>query len=214
MNISGLLDLIQYLFLIYLGFTIIYLLFFAIASFFYKNNNEITDGKLRNFLILIPAFKEDKIILNTATEALKQDYPSDLFDVYVIADSFKPETIEILKKEEGVNVLEVSFEHSTKSRSINKALEVIPKDYDGIVILDADNLMGADFIQKVNRAMSNGATSIQSHRVAKNLNTSFAILDAISEEVNNTMFRQGPAAVGISSGLIGSGMAFEYKLFK
>ena len=41
-----------------------------------------------------------------------------------------------------------------------------------------------------------------------------AILDAISEEVNNQIFRKGHRALGLSSALIGSGMAFDYHFFK
>ncbi|MBO6630293.1 MAG: glycosyltransferase, partial [Psychroserpens sp.] len=38
--------------------------------------------------------------------------------------------------------------------------------------------------------------------------------DAASEAINNHIFRRGHRALGLSSGLIGSGMAFDYKLFK
>ena len=56
--------------------------------------------------------------------------------------------------------------------------------------------------------------AIQTHRTAKNRNTEIAILDGVSEEVNNTIFRRGHVRVGISSALIGSGMAFDYKWFR
>ncbi len=214
MKISLLLEVIQYLFLIYLGLSTIYLFFFAISSFFYKAKSGIKKASLRNFLILIPAYKEDTVIINTATEALKQNYPSELYDVYVIADSFDTETIKTLQEIERVNCIEVSFEQSTKARSINKALETIKKTYDGIIIIDADNIMEENFISKANTALSNGSNAIQGHRVAKNMDTSFAILDAISEEINNTIFRKGHAAIGMSSALIGSGMAFDFNLYK
>lgn len=54
---------------------------------------------------------------------------------------------------------------------------------------------------------------VQTHRVAKNLNTNMAYLDAISEEINNSIFRLGHVNLGMSAALIGSGMAFEYSLF-
>ncbi|MBC8319537.1 MAG: glycosyltransferase [Bacteroidetes bacterium] len=214
MTALNFLNFIQYLFLIYSGFYAVYLLFYAIASFFYKYGGKTSTNRLRKFLILIPAYKEDKIIINTATEALKQDYPSDLYDVYVIADSFKRETIELLQNEDNIQCIEVSFKLSTKARSINKALQAITEEYDGVIILDADNIMDDDLILKVNNAMANGSKAIQCHRVAKNQDTSFAILDALSEEINNTIFRKGHIALGISSALIGSGMAFEYKLYR
>ena len=55
---------------------------------------------------------------------------------------------------------------------------------------------------------------MQGHRVAKNHNTNLATLDAVSEEINNNIFRSGHRAIGLSSALIGSGMAFDYELIK
>jgi cellulose synthase/poly-beta-1,6-N-acetylglucosamine synthase-like glycosyltransferase len=39
--------------------------------------------------ILVPAYKEDGIIVSTALSHLQLDYPRDLFDVYILADSFQ-----------------------------------------------------------------------------------------------------------------------------
>jgi cellulose synthase/poly-beta-1,6-N-acetylglucosamine synthase-like glycosyltransferase len=55
---------------------------------------------------------------------------------------------------------------------------------------------------------------VQGHRIAKNMNTPFAILDAISEEINNNIFRRGHRNLGFSSALIGSAMAFRYAYLK
>ena len=82
------------------------------------------------------------------------------------------------------------------------------------MVLDADNLMETSFISKVNNAFNKGYMAVQGHRVAKNINTRFAILDAVSEEVNNMIFRKGHRVVGLSAALIGSGMAMEYAYFK
>jgi cellulose synthase/poly-beta-1,6-N-acetylglucosamine synthase-like glycosyltransferase len=56
--------------------------------------------------------------------------------------------------------------------------------------------------------------AVQGHRAAKNMNTSLAILDAVSEEINNHIFRKGHRVLGLSSAIIGSGMAFKYDFFK
>jgi cellulose synthase/poly-beta-1,6-N-acetylglucosamine synthase-like glycosyltransferase len=75
--------------------------------------------------------------------------------------------------------------------------------------------MEKDFLRKINgKFKSTGVKAVQGHRVAKNLNTGFAILDAISEEINNHIYRKGHRVLGLSSGLIGSGMAFEYQMYK
>ena len=168
---------------------------------------------MRRFLVLIPAYKEDIVIVNVAIDALKQDYPQDLYDVYVIADQLKPETIETIRAA-SVNVVTVSFNISTKAKSINEGIIAAGENYDAVVILDADNLMDYDFLSRSNELMNGGAIAIQGHRVAKNTESTFSILDAISEEINNTVFRKGHVALGLSSALIGSGMALEYHIYK
>ncbi|MCD4773193.1 MAG: glycosyltransferase [Bacteroidales bacterium] len=198
---------------IYFGLSSLYLFIFSFSSLFYQKKQYFESIDFQNFLILIPAYKEDNVIINTAKEALKQNYPSKFYDVYVIADSFKKPTIEELKRNK-VNVLEVSFEKSTKAKAINKALSSIKNTYDAIIILDADNIMEKDFIKKINFSLSNGHKAIQAHRVAKNQNNSISVLDSISEEINNSIFRKGHSALSLSSALIGSGMAFEYHLYK
>ena len=207
------LEIFIWIFSFYLGLSSVYLFIFSISSLFYRKKQNFESPVLKNFLVLIPAYKEDNVIINTATEALKQNYPSKLYDVYVIADSFKKTTIEELKTR-SINVLEVSFTKSSKANSINKALSVIKKIYDATIILDADNIMEVDFIKKINYLFSNGHNIIQAHRVAKNQNNSIAVLDAISEEINNSLFRKGHSALGFSCSLIGSGIAFEYHIFK
>ena len=62
--------------------------------------------------------------------------------------------------------------------------------------------------------VSQGAKAIQTHRKAKNLNSDTAILDAVIEEMNNTIFRKGHIQLGFSSALIGSGMVFDFQWFK
>ena len=207
------LTIIQIVLLVYFGLVVFYIFSISVASLFPNQNKPIIKSINRRIALLIPGFKEDRVILEVAEDALNQSYPKHLFDVIVIADSFLPRTIEQLKKLP-IKLIEVSFENSTKARSINKALSILPEDYDIIVILDADNLMEKDFLRKMNDAFSCGFTCVQGHRVAKNLDSSMAILDALSEEVNNNLFRKGHRVLGLSAALIGSGMAFDFKYYK
>ena len=204
---------IQIVLFIYVTGTILMLLLFSFASLFTYNPPKAKDQVLRKFVVLIPAYQEDEVIMEVVTDALKQQYPSEKFDVVVIADKFRPETIQLLKMTKAI-VLAKDFEISTKSRALKYAFEQLTGDYDVACILDADNLMAPDFLQKLNAAFSNGFIAVQGHRVAKNTNTNFAILDAISEEINNHIFRYGQRVLGFSSTLIGSAMAFDFSFFK
>lgn len=168
----------------------------------------------RKIGVLIPAYKEDAVIVDSVTGNLTQNYPPDRFDLIVIADSFQPQTLATLATLP-VTVLEVSFAVSTVAKAIQSALAQLPLEkYDILVVSDADNHMAPDFLRRINAAFAQGWRAVQGHRVAKNTTTSVAILDAISEEINNHVFRKGNRALGLSSALIGSGMAFDPALMK
>ena len=204
---------IQLIFYVLFLICTIYLFVFAIAGLFYKPLKYGHSVNLRKFAVFIPGYKEDKIILDVAKKALEQDYPSEYFDVIIIADSFKKETVDKLK-ELPLKVNEVYFEKSSKAKSLNKTMEMLSDEYEVALVLDADNIMANDFINQMNQAFNQGFIAVQGHRLAKNTNTHFAVLDALSEEINNHIFRRGHRVLGLSAALIGSGMAFDYQLYK
>jgi cellulose synthase/poly-beta-1,6-N-acetylglucosamine synthase-like glycosyltransferase len=197
----------------YFTMSCLYVFVFAIAGHLYKKQRSLSSKTQSKIAVLIPSYKEDFVIVEVAKSALKQNYQSKNFDVVVIADSLQASTITELKSLP-ITLIEVSFEESTKAKALNKAMADLEAVYDYAIVLDADNIMEPDFLIKMNDAFQNGYQIVQGHRKAKNLNTSFAILDAASEEINNHIFRKGHRALGFSSGLIGSGMGFDYKLFK
>lgn len=210
---SQIMHFIQIIFIIYLGFSALYFFIFATASLFpYKLKGN--QKKLHKYAVMIPGYKEDEVILDVIEEAVQQDYPSEKYDVIVIADSYQQDTLDEIKKKP-VTLIEVAFEKSTKAKALNKAMDMLPDNtYDVAVILDADNIMERDFLTKINEKFTDNRDIIQGHRIAKNINTPFSLLDAISEEINNNVFRKGHRKMGLSSALIGSAMAFRYDYFK
>ena len=198
----------------YCALSVLYLVLFSLSgSLFYRRNTNQKATPIKKIAVLVPAYKEDEIIISTAKSLLDLNYPIDLYDVYILADSFQEGTLERLRQFP-IHVFEVSFDKSTKTKSLNEGFKRIDRDYDIALICDADNILAKDFLQKINAAFVNGSKAVQGRRVAKNLDTSFAILDACSEAINNNIFRKGPSAIGLSSSVIGSGMAFEYETIK
>jgi cellulose synthase/poly-beta-1,6-N-acetylglucosamine synthase-like glycosyltransferase len=206
-------NLVQVILLVFTALATLYILVYAVAGLFYKQPRRPVAARFRKMAVLIPGYKEDEVIVEVARQAIGQSYPADCFDVVIIADSFQPETLARLR-EMPIKVIEVSFEKSTKAKALNKAMEQLGDAYDIAVVLDADNVMEDDFLKKVNAAFEQDYQAVQGHRTAKNMNTSLALLDAVSEEINNHIFRKGHRAVGLSSAIIGSGMAFRYGYFK
>ena len=198
---------------VYLGVYSLYLFVFSVLGKIIRVKAPAKSSSVAKFVIYICSYKEDEIILNSAASAVTIDYPQHLFHVCVIADSLQPQTIAKLKKMP-IQVLEVVFENSTKSKALHKAIENTANDYDAAIVFDIDNIAAPDFLYRINDYLQAGNKVVQGHRLAKNTNTKVAILDAVSEEVNNHIFRKSQRVFGFSAAIIGSGMALEYKLFK
>lgn len=198
-----------------LAIPVAYQLFFAICSKFRcsrKHTSEALAGDCK-VLVLIPAYMEDAVIEQSVTSIMGQDYPKDKYKVTVIADKFKKETVERLNTYR-INVLDMNFDASSKAVALKYAMEHECEVFDIVVILDADNVVDPSFLDDMATAYSQGDQAIQAHRMAKNRNTDIATLDALNEEVSNSILRKGHNVVGMSSALIGSGMGFDFKWFK
>ena len=198
----------------YFAYVILYSLLFSLAGLFYRipvfsSANPIL---LNRIAVLIPCYKEDNVIVNVAKQALIQTYQKENYDVIVIADSLSDATLTELSSL-NITIHKVQFDKSTKVKSLQSFLNST-NEYEIAVILDADNVMDHEFLTKINQYYNNGWNAIQGQRTAKNKNTSFAILDGLSEAIANHINRQGAIALGLSSPIIGSGMAFRFSLFK
>ena len=146
---------------VYLSINTLYFFVVAVAGKLYRSPKYAANEKKKRIAVLIPSYKEDHIIVNTARKAAAHDYPKDKFDVFVAADQLQKETIEQLRAIP-VNVLEVQFEIGSKARSLNKLLNHIPEnDYDVAIILDADNIMMPGTLEKLNDAFQHGFRAVQ-----------------------------------------------------
>ncbi|HPU24332.1 MAG TPA: glycosyltransferase family 2 protein, partial [Candidatus Kapabacteria bacterium] len=207
-------DVAIFILLLYFGFATTYLFVLAVFSLLKEKKFLPATDKLNRYAILIPNYRENRIILDVARTALNHDYPKDYFDVYVIADGVEPETVSKLK-DMGCYVIEVQFENSTKAKSLNAALCAIDQEkYDYAVVLDVDNIMQPGFLHQVNIVHNCGYKVVQGHRTAKNINTNTAYLDALSEESANSLIRRGIFRIGGSAMIIGSAFSIEWNLFK
>lgn len=210
---------------LFMAASAVYVLFFALVSILWKKRvsrltryltGQVLSMRKKDFfsyLILYPAYNEDRVIVNSVQKFLAQYYPYNCFHVAVISDHMQPETNEKLAALP-ITLLQPVFEKSSKAKAMQYAMDQIEGDYDFIVILDADNVVEPHFLEQLNTECAKGYKAIQCHRCAKNSNNDVAVLDGVSEEINNTIFRKAHNRLGLSAALIGSGMCFDYQLFK
>lgn len=208
--------LIDFLLWLFVAGSVFYVSLFAIISLFpTRSSSKIINKESRRtrFLVLFPAYKEDRVIINSLNKFVEQDYPRDCYDVAVIADHMQDDTIAVLR-DLPIKVLVPHFDKSSKAKALQYAIGNIGSDYDYVVILDADNVVENNFLTQLNQKLSvKQYTAIQCHRCAKNKDNEIAVLDGVSEEINNSIFRKAHNAIGLSSALIGSGMCIKYNWF-
>lgn len=216
MNFWDLLYIVDWFFFIIVAGTVLYLGIFSIASLFKRTTN-INEAKIkRRFIILIPAYKQDHVIEQTILSILAQSYPQRLFDVTVISDH-QSEITNMRLAQYPITLLTPNFAESSRAKSLQYAILNLPefKIYDVALVLDADNIIDQDFLTQMNDAFESAATkAIQAHTVSRNRDTSAARLDAIFEEINNSIFRKGQINLGLSASLADAGTAFDFKWFK
>jgi cellulose synthase/poly-beta-1,6-N-acetylglucosamine synthase-like glycosyltransferase len=204
---------LESLLLLYFFYVVAYTFVFSVAGLFYQEPPlSSKSANFFKFVVFIPSYKDDSVIIGVAEKALQQDYPREHYKVVVIADSLQPDTI-IKLRQLPIEVEEVKFDVSTKVKSLIEALK--KRDgYDYAVILDADNVMYSDFLTKLNGAHQLGYEAVQGQRLAKNTGNELSFLDGLSEAINNHVYRQGTVALGLSCSISGSAISVNYKTFK
>ena len=206
---------IDWLLWVLMACSVCYVAFFAFTSLFHHKKNEYSTFQVKqsSFLILYPAYKEDAVILHSVKQFLEQTYPQERYHVAVISDHMKETTNQQLR-ELPITLHVLTDEKSSKAKALQYAMRHTEGHYDYVVVLDADNVVLPDFLTQLNASCQQGYQAIQCHRCAKNSNNDVAVLDGISEEINNTLFRKAHNTIGLSSALIGSGMCFTFDWFK
>lgn len=206
---------IDILLFIIVSITVLYFTVFSFASLFSQHKTVPSAKRFNRFIILIPSYKKDDNIIETVKSILGQTYPERLFDITVISDHQK-EITNFKLAQYPITLLTPNFKNSSKARSLQLAINNLPqfKIYDVVIILDAGSLVEPEFLQQMNDAFEiAGTKAIQAHRLSKNRDTAIAHLDAIFEEINNSVFRRGHITLGISAAISGSGVAYDYKWF-
>lgn len=207
---------IDWVLFIGVAFTTFYLLVFSVASLF-SRQADISKAKRQNrFIVLVPSYKQDKVISQCVISILGQTYPQRMFDMIVISDH-QNEMTNMKLAQYPITLLTPNFEKSTKAKSLQYAIMNLPefKIYDAVVVLDADNIVEPEFLEQVNDAFEGAGTkAIITHRLPKNMDTTTARLDAIFEEINTSIFRRGHIRFGLSAAMSGSGVIYDFEWFK
>lgn len=172
----------------------------------------------KTFAILVAAHNEEPVI-GALLDNLKQlNYPKELYDVFVIADNCSDQTAEIARFH-GVAACE---RHDLNRRGKGYAIEwmlrelwMLPRQYDAVVMFDADNLASPDYLVHMNNDLCSGSRVIQAYLDTKNPHDSWITSAyAISYWYCNRLWQLARTNLGLANYLGGTGMCFDSSLLK
>lgn len=138
-----------------------------------KKRRTFTAQKLCRYAVLIAARNESSVIAQLVESIHGQEYPSDLVDVYVVADNCTDDTAAIAAAH-GARVFERQNKMQVgKGYALRFLLEKIQENYpqehyDGFFVFDADNLLDPHYIEEMNKVFSNGNQVVTGYRNTKN----------------------------------------------
>lgn len=160
--------------------------------------------------LLVPAHNEESVIYSSVKSIMKSNYPKDKFDIYVIADNCTDKTGE-LALAAGARVLR--REDKTK-RGKQYALDWAFKqinldDYDGIIVLDADNVIDLGFLAVMDYHLAAGHKVIQGYVETKNPGDSWITANYAYMFWYMCRLQMARNFLGLSAWLAGTGLCIS-----
>lgn len=146
--------------------------FFYVIVGLIKKPVRYTAKTNHRYAAVVSARNESAVIGNLIASLKGQNYPSELVDIYVIADNCTDDTAEAAKKA-GVYVYErFNRELVGKGYALDWFFKRLKEDgrfvYDAFIVFDADNIVEPGFISGMNTVFDNGYRIVTSYRNSKN----------------------------------------------
>ena len=196
----------------------LYQLIISLCSFIKVKEKPILEEKNNRFMAIIPAHNEEKVVANLIASLQKQNYPRDLYDIYVIADNCTDNTAKVAKDAGAIVYERFDEEHKTKGFALNWFLHQKIEEnanYDAFCIFDADNIVDENFIKNMNKKLCQGEEVVQGYRDIKNPTDSWIAGGyAIFYWMMHRFYHLARYNLGLSPLLNGTGFMVKFDLLK
>jgi len=169
------------------------------------------------FAVLVAARNEEAVIGGLVESLLAQDYPRELFDVIVVPNNCTDGT-SLAAGKAGAMVLACTVPTRSKGEVLDFALNRIfrwGKQYDAMVVFDADNLVDPRFLSRMNDAWQAGARVAQGYRDSKNpADTPISGCYSIYYWMIDRFYSQARSNLGLNAIINGSGFMVSMDILR
>lgn len=171
-----------------------------------KTGRYIRQPACTRFAVMIAARNEELVIGGLINSLLMQDYPRELYDIYVIPNNCTDNTAQAAERF-GARVLECTVPVHSKGEVLRLAWSALAgRGYDAVCVFDADNIVDCHFLAEMNNAYCGGARAAQGYRDSKNpYDTAVSAGCSIYYWMMDRFYNGGKSALGLSALIGGTG---------
>ena len=196
----------------------LYQLMISICSLVKLKEKPLLINKNHRFMAIIPAHNEEAVVGNLIESLKKQDYPTDLYDIYVIADNCTDNTAKIAREKGAIVYERFDSEKKTKGYALQWFLQQKIQEnalYDAFFVFDADNIVDKGFIKAMNKKLCQGEDVVQGYRDIKNPTDSWVTAGyAIFYWTMHRFYHLARYNLGLSPLLNGTGFMVKFDVIK
>ncbi len=190
----------------------------SFCSLIKLKDKKILIEKDHKFMAVIPAHNEEAVIKNLVESLTAQNYPKELYDIYVIADNCTDATAEIAKEAGAIVLKRFDEVNKTKGHALNWFIKQKIEenaDYDALCVFDADNIVDKNFLKNMNKKLCQGEEVVQGYRDIKNPTDSWIASGyAIFYWMMHRFYHLARYNLGLSPLLNGTGFMVKFDLLK
>ena len=175
-------------------------------------------NKKHKFMAIIPAHNEEKVVGNLIESLRQQNYPKELYDIYVIADNCTDSTAKVAKEAGAIVYERFDPDHKTKGYALQWFLKQKIEenaDYDAFFVFDADNIVDKNFIVNMNKKLCQGEDVVQGYRDIKNPTDNWITAGyALFYWTMHRLYHLARYNIGLSPLLNGTGFMVRFDVVK
>ena len=196
----------------------LYQIVISFCSLIKLKDKKLIVNKNHKFMAIIPAHNEEAVVANLIHSLNNQDYPKELYDVYVIADNCSDNTARVAMDSGAIVLKRFDESHKTKGYALNWFLKQKIKenaDYDAFCVFDADNIVDKNFLKEMNKKLCQGEEIVQGYRDIKNATDSWITAGyAIFYWMMNKFYHLARYNLGLSPLINGTGFMVKFDVVK
>ena len=166
-------------FCVFITFTICYTYqLYYVLVVLSRKPKQLVAKKNHRYAVVVSARNESAVIGDLIHSIKVQNYPTELIDVFVIADNCTDNTADVAREAGATVFKRFNTEQVGKGYALDYGFKIIrsqyaDRGYEAYFVFDADNVLDVNYFREMNKTFDNGAKASTSYRNSKNYDSNW-----------------------------------------